>query len=314
MIGGLLKLAGKLLGRNKLSIVIYHQVMKEHDPMRPSEPDADRFRWQMALLKKYFTPLALPEAITLLKQGKLPPNAVCVTFDDGYLNNLQVAQPILAEFGIPATVYVATGFSHGQNMWNDRLIDLFSTQEVKEFSLAALGKTSCQVDDWESRRMLAYSLIPDIKYLDYQERQKIIDALYTENNVAEKCARMMTPEQIVELSQRNIDIGAHTVDHPILCSHSLEEQEAQIRKSKETLESTLGKPVVGFAYPNGKIKADYSQDSVEIVKSLGFQYAVSTNWGISDGQSDVYQLNRFIPWDKTPTKFHLRLIRNLLGI
>ena len=312
MLHWLLKQFGQLTSKNKLSILIYHQVVAKRDPMRPSEPDAAEFQWQMELIRDYFSPLPLTEAISLLKQGCLPANAVCITFDDGYLNNLTVAQPILQELGIPATVYVATGFSHGDNMWNDRLIDLIGNLDINEFNLTALELGSCELSDSASRRELAYSLIPKIKYLDYQQRIKIIDQLYADNQAEESAAKMMTPEQIRLLASKGIEIGAHTVDHPILMSQDIDEQTRQISQSKQTLEQWLNKPITGFAYPNGKPQQDYASEAVEAVSQADFDYAVSTQWGISTPQADWHQLNRFTPWDKNPKKFHLRLMKNLL--
>ena len=69
-----------------------------------------------------------------------------------------------------------------------------------------------------------------------------------------------------------------------------------------------------FAYPNGKQRSDYNSDTRDIVESVGFKLAVTTNWGISTINTDRFQLNRFSPWDKEPSKYHLRLIRNALGI
>lgn len=308
-----LRTLGAAVGKNKLSIVIYHQVFEQTDPMRPSEPDAKTFDWQMSLLSKYFTPISLTSAMDHLEQGTLPSNAVCVTFDDGYLNNLEVAQPILEKYQIPATVYIATGFSTGQNMWNDRLIDLFADQALSRFSLEALGASPMDVSDWDSRRSAAYSLIPQIKYRDYQERQKLIDALYVENNVQSAPRKMMTPDEIRKLSSLGVDIGAHTVDHPILQSQDEQEQLRQIQTSKETLENWLQKPVTGFAYPNGKPVKDYGESAVEIVKKLGFRYAVSTRWGNSTKYTNPFELNRFTPWDNSELRFHTRMIRNLMA-
>ena len=313
MLHWLLKQVGLLTSKNKLSILIYHQVVTERDPMRPSEPDTAEFRWQMQLIRDYFNPLPLTEAIKLLKQGQLPANSICVTFDDGYLNNLTVAQPILQELGIPATVYIATGFSHGSNMWNDRLIDLIGNQQITEFNLAALDLPVAKVSDWASRRELAYSLIPKIKYQDYQQRSTIIDQLYADNQTSEAKPKMMTPEQVKQLSELGIEIGAHTVDHPILKSQTLAEQTRQISESKQTLESWINKPVTGFAYPNGKPDNDYTSEAVVAVAAAGFDYGVSTQWGISTPQAKWCELNRFTPWDKSSSKFHLRLIRNLLS-
>ena len=70
----------------------------------------NQFREQMQILVDHFQPLTIANALALLHEGKLPANSVCVTFDDGYLNNLEIAAPILSELEIPATVFVATQY------------------------------------------------------------------------------------------------------------------------------------------------------------------------------------------------------------
>jgi hypothetical protein len=64
-----------------------------------------------------------------------------------------------------------------------------------------------------------------------------------------------------------------------------------------TLENLLDEPVTRFAYPNGKPGEDYSPSSVQIAKDLGFEAAVSTAWGASNAQTDLFQIPRFTPWD-----------------
>ncbi|MBC3765770.1 polysaccharide deacetylase family protein [Neptunicella marina] len=313
MLHWLLKQLGKLTSRNKLTILIYHQVVDQKDPMRMPEPDTSEFDWQMKLIARNFNPISLPEAVKLLKQKRLPANSVCVTFDDGYINNLTVAQPILQRYKIPATVYIATGFSDGRNMWNDRLIDLIGQQNITEFNLSAIDLPPQAVDDSVSRAQLAYQLIPHIKYLPYSQRITTIDQLYKDNNAEELPRKMMSPEQIYNLSKLGVDIGAHTVDHPILAVEDEGTQKSQITQSKKALESLLGKQIIGFAYPNGKRSTDYDDAAVALAKNAGFEYAVSTEWGVSTPTTDPHQLRRFTPWDKTPFKFHLRLILKILG-
>ena len=93
--------------RARMAILIFHRVLPEPDPLLPDVPDVSRFRWQMQLLADYFHPLPLDEAAARLTAGDLPPRTVCVTFDDGYRDNLDFALPVLEEVGIPATVFVA---------------------------------------------------------------------------------------------------------------------------------------------------------------------------------------------------------------
>ena len=305
-----LQLAGKYCGRNKLSILIYHQVLAAADPMRPSEPTAEVFDWQMRLLRDYFTPLSIDEALQHLKHNTLPANAVCVTFDDGYLNNLTVAQPILAKYAIPATVYVATGFSNGLNMWNDRLIYLFADatrqQLTLDDSLVTLG-------DWQNRRSQAQQWLKKLKYLPLNERLAKIEQFYLQNNATEQAPLMMTPAQVKQLAQCGVTIGAHTINHPILKVLPEEQQQQEISRSKQQLEEWLGQSVQHFAYPNGVQGVDFDDTTTEIVIRSGFASAVVTNWGVSDANTAPHLLKRFTPWDKTPARFHLRLVKNMLS-
>ena len=73
----------------------------------------------------------------------------------------------------------------------------------------------------------------------------------------------------------------------------------------------VGSRIALFAYPNGRPGADYRADAVAVVRDLGFDAAVSTAWGVSRRDSDVFQLPRFTPWDRSRTRFGLRLLRNM---
>ena len=309
MLHKLLSLCGQVLGRGKLSILIYHQVFTERDPMRPSEPDAATFEWHMRLLRQYFTPLSLTEASERLKNGTLPANAVCVTFDDGYLNNLTVAAPILKRYQIPATVYVATAFSHGDNMWNDRIMDLCADQQRDEILLADRKVT---LSDWHSRRSTAIEIIHQFKYLPVTQRLAAVDDLYQRNNATEYPARMMTPAQLACLSDYDIEVGAHTHNHPILKVLTAEQQQAEIQQSKHLLELWLQKPVRHFAYPNGVLNRDLDEQTISITEQAGFNTSVVTDWGYCDKRTPHSQLKRFTPWDSNPLRFHSRLIANFL--
>ena len=110
-------------GEARLSILIYHRVLAKADPMRPGEPTVAEFESQMKWIRRYFTPLPLLEAAQKLAEGTLPSRAVCVTFDDGYADNEELAMPVLRRHGMPATVFVSTGSMNGGQMWNDTVIE-----------------------------------------------------------------------------------------------------------------------------------------------------------------------------------------------
>ncbi|MDF2177303.1 polysaccharide deacetylase family protein [Aliiglaciecola sp. CAU 1673] len=312
MLHQLISLGSRLAGKNKLSILIYHQVLERLDDMRPGEPDQEQFDWQMSLISRYFTPLPLGEAIERLQAGTLPPKAVCITFDDGYLNNLTLAAPILKRYGVPATVFVASAFSQGENMWNDKVLDLFEQADSDVIDCEAIGLGKLSLADGASRRQLAYKTIGVLKYLPVQERLEKIAALYAANGDIQISRKMMSEQEIRQLSELGIEIGAHTHNHPILKGMSPQAVREEIAENVRLLESWTGKQVKSFAYPNGKPGKDFDEHTVEVVKEFPFKQAVSTEWGVSRPGADLYRLKRFTPWDRTPLKFHLRMLLNLI--
>ncbi|GAB2689241.1 polysaccharide deacetylase family protein [Aliiglaciecola aliphaticivorans] len=298
-----------LFGGNKLSILIYHQVLEQFDPMRPYEVTADTFDWHMQLISKHFSPISLCEAARHIENNTVPKRAICVTFDDGYLNNLTVAQPILAKYKVPATVYVATAFSEGADMWNDRVLDLFKDPRLDNL---IIENTQVALGDWNNRNRLAEEQLMRLKYLPIDERLAGVQQLYDDNNLADPEPRMMNPQQIKQLSETGVEIGGHTVNHPILKVLSKEQQFEEIHQCKVQLESWTGKPVKHFAYPNGSYGKDLTDKTVQLVKQAGYETAVVTDWGTSAYGDDLHRLKRFTPWDTSALKFHGRLIKSRL--
>ena len=125
---------------------------------------------------------------------------------------------------------------------------------------------------------------------------------------------MMEPEHVKNMNEQGISIGGHTVTHPILATLAPQQAQHEIGQGKKDLEAMIQEPVTAFAYPNGKLGQDYLPEHVDMVKNLGFKIAVSTQWGVSNSNSDNYQLNRFTPWDKTTGKFLIRLVKNLVQV
>jgi peptidoglycan/xylan/chitin deacetylase (PgdA/CDA1 family) len=105
-----------------------------------------------------------------------------------------------------------------------------------------------------------------------------------------------------------MEIGAHTVNHPILAMLDDEEARAEVVGGKRRLEEITGAPVTLFAYPNGKPARDYGPRDVEMVRKAGFAAALSTVSGVADSSSDLFQLPRFSPWEKNPYRLGLRLL------
>lgn len=298
------------LGEQRLSILIFHRVLASYDFMRPGEITAKEFDQKMQLIAKYFTPLPLLEAVERLKNGTLPQRAICVTFDDGYRDNAEVAYPILKKHNIPATFFVASGFLDGGRMWNDTVIETVRNCQDKELSLIDLGLGTFLTETEQAKEKSAQTIIQQIKHLPQDERDQKVAGI---SSYAKGLPNdlMMDSVQVKNMAEQGVSIGGHTVTHPILATLTAKKAEQEIRQGKQELESITQQAITEFACPNGKPGQDYLPEHVDIIKKLGFKLAVSTQWGVSNSNSDIYQLNRFTPWDKGESKFLARLVNNL---
>lgn len=304
--------------RARLNILIFHRVLPQPDPLFPDEVDAARFDELLAWTRAWFNVLPLDEAIARHADGSLPARAAALTFDDGYADNHDVALPLLQRHGLPCSFFVATGFLDGGRMWNDTLIEAVRHTRLPVLDLRGLqdgrGEDLGQhaITDVASRRAALGALIGRVKYLPPQPRVLCVDAIAARAEVKPADDLMMSSEQVRNLRRAGMQIGAHTVSHPILAT--LDEREAgdEIARSRDALQGLLGEKVGLFAYPNGKPGTDYLPEvHPRLVRELGFDGAVSTRWAAARRGDDVFQIPRFTPWDRDRLKFGLRLVRNL---
>ena len=78
-----------------------------------------RFHRHVAWLKRHYRIVTVADASKALASGELTQDLAVLTFDDGYLNNVEGAWPVLQELGVPATIYLTTGFLDGDELWFD---------------------------------------------------------------------------------------------------------------------------------------------------------------------------------------------------
>lgn len=296
----------------KLNIFIFHRVLPAPDPILASEPDADRFERVLRFLKRWFTVLPLVEAVKRLEDGTLPAASACVTFDDGYADNLTIAAPLLERYGIPATVFIATHYLSGGRMWNDTIIEGIRRSPRDRLDLGDLGLPDLALGDLDSRRMAIDRLLRQIKYVPVERRAEIAEEVGRRTRANLPGDLMLTREQLRALASPLITIGGHTTRHPILAIESAATAEREIRQGRADLEEWLQQPIETFAYPNGRPVKDYGPEHVDMVRRAGFRCAVSTAAGYSTGTVDPFQLPRFTPWSQRMARFALQLGNHLM--
>lgn len=291
-----------------LLVFIFHRVLPEPDPLLPDEPDARDFAAQIALMGSAFSVMPLTDAVRRLTAGSLPRRAASITFDDGYANNCEVARPILAAKGLPATVFVAPGFLDGGRMFNDTVVDAIR-QAPRDIDLRSLGLATYRFSDASSRVEAIRQILHALRLLGPTERAQKADAIAAMLGVHEAPGPMLTTQQLLTLHRSGIEIGAHTLTHPILTTVPSDVARVEIGESKRRLEQIIGASVRAFAYPNGRPGADYTAEHVAMVKDAGFDVAVSTAWGAASSTSAPLQIPRVAAWDRQPLLYGARIVK-----
>lgn len=299
-------------GRQRLSIFIYHRVLAAPDALFPGEVHAAQFDDQVRWISQWFTVLPLPEAIRRLQDGSLPSGAAAITFDDGYADNLHLAMPILQRHGACATLFVATGFLDGGCMFNDRVIEAVRRSTRDALHLPALLPEPLVLGDVAQRRAGIFALIKRLKYLPMAERDAAVDTVVQAAGITLPTDLMLTRDELRRWHSNGLQVGAHTVNHPILARLPDADARAEMADGRAELQVLLNDSIALFAYPNGKPGEDYLPAHVDMVRSLGFEAAVSTTWGAATATSPTFELPRFTPWDRTRLRFGTRVVRNLL--
>ncbi|MES2739992.1 MAG: polysaccharide deacetylase family protein [Pseudomonadota bacterium] len=296
-------------GGPALSILIYHRVLARPDALFPDIPDAARFARQLGLLKRFFRVMPLLEAARRLQDGSLPPRAACITFDDGYADNAQVALPLLRRHGLSACFFVASGYLDGGRMWNDAIVDRLRHAPGAELDLSEWGLGRLALGTLALRRQAIGTVLGALKYLPFEQRQTLSAQL--SRGAPAVAPPMMSSAELVALHRAGMEIGAHTVGHPILSTLSERAAHDEIAHGKRALEAIIDAPVSLFAYPNGVPRQDFGPSHVAMVRALGFAAAVTTAWGAGRPGDDLFQLPRFTPWDRGRLRFLLRMRQNL---
>lgn len=323
-------------------ILLYHRVAQ-----LPTDPQLlcvtpDHFAEHLEILRKEYNPVGLRELSQVYKEGNLPERAVVVTFDDGYFDNLANAKPLLEQYNIPATVFVTTGYvGRRRECWWDELERLLlqpgTLPDTLNLTISGkrhhwnLGDAVSYSEEayqsyrtWNvrqkvvsgSRQDLYNALHPFIRRMSDEEQREALDTLlgWAEvKPILRSTHRMLSTDEVLCMAKGTlIDIGAHTITHPVLSALSPPAQQAEIQGSKAYLEEILERPVTSFAYPYG-LHSDYSAQTISVVKQSGFSCASSSYEDNVWQGSDRFQLPRRIVFDWDGEQFGRKLIQWLGG-
>ena len=299
--------AGHVGRKPVFPILTYHRVNDDGDPFLPAMPTAVLDR-QLNYISHTYRVLPLNEVVERARNGSLPRNSLAITFDDGYRDNLTHAAPILARYGLPSTIFLATGFiGTGRVFWFDRLAVGFKTTTAD--SVEAPWGVRFSLRNQAERLRALDEAVNHVKSLADDALQRDVGTLLAALDVPESAMPthlMLDWTEVRALTRLGFSVGAHTVNHVLLSRVSLDRAWSEIRDSRIAIEANLGSTPTTFAYPNGT-PADYTPGTVELVQKAGFACAVSTLFGVNTGETPIYELRRGTPWESDVATFSLKL-------
>ncbi len=212
----------------------------------------DRFASHMEVVSSLGCAVPLEEIADLMAAGESPGRRIAVTFDDGYLDNLTNALPILLRHNIPATVFFVAG-DPGGVFWWDRLAGLLERADpALSFRIRRAGGSF----EWRgkgSTKKLGYELLQFLHKLGGAERMTALEQLYDTWKVeaSVELPRTMTDREAQALFDSGlVEPGGHTIDHPALASVSAERARTEINVGRKLLQTRFGRSVSSFAYPH----------------------------------------------------------------
>lgn len=288
-------------------ILTYHRVNDEDDPFFPSI-STELFEQQMAFVARAYVVLTVEELAERMRRRAVPRNAIAITFDDGYRDNLTHAAPILARHGLPATVFVVTGaLAGGEPLWFDRLALAFKHTRADAWS--APWGARLPLATLTQRRAATGEALRRFKRLANEERRRsvagVLDALGVGDERPLKNL-MLSWDDVQALMGLGVTIGAHTVTHPILSELPVAEARDEIVESARMIEAGCGQRPRAFAYPNGRAE-DYGAVVAGLVREAGFTCAVTTTFGVNTLTTPPHELRRGGPWEPHLPTFALKL-------
>lgn len=255
----------KRLSRRRLRILSYHGVDDSVDDGLNFDGffvSSAMFRKQMELLKNYRV-VGLDD---VLKMHTWPDHAVAITFDDGYKNNVEVAAPILREYGYPATFFVTTDYVAGRAYpWWFRL-----RRVVRGSSAGPLENP--------------------LKNMDYVAREEALSQMGVTEGSADDLPAMMDWGDVTKLQTMGFAVGGHTASHVSFAHESDELIRREVADSLRELRQHGLAPVTCYSYPYGgavNVRAVH-----DLLREAGITAAVTDIGGLNGKDADRFMLRR----------------------
>lgn len=295
--------AARHLTRERLRILAYHGFALHDEAdfrsklfIRPAT-----FRRRLETIRRSgFNVVSLGEAVAQLRRGRIQPDSVVITIDDGYATTLSVAAPILREYKAPATVYLTTYYMRKQTP----VFDLMIAYIVWRSKLSAAVIRDLQ-DRGEWRLDLSSAAARDKTVLELVQAGRLLGSEAERTTFCKQVAvavgcdydavasagsfRLLAFDEARRLDGYGVSIGLHThrhrfpIDDLAVCTTEVEENRALVK-------AEMGIEPEHFCYPSGV----YSPAQWPLLRSLGISSATTCDTGLAAAGDSPLSLKRFL--------------------
>src|SRR4030095_14584540 len=286
------------VNKHKALILTYHRFTQSETGRSTS---AQAFEEQLRYLTKHYSLVPLSQMQDSFTGGaSLPPRSACITIDDGFRDAFEIAFPLLRKYLVPAAFFVITDFVDRKTwLWTDKLRYMSARIPSGQRFINFNGRELMFHLGGESSRHNAAGAVNNVlKGLSSEAKDAAIDETSTQLNLElppspppEYCP--VSWDQLLEMEKFGVEIGSHTVTHPILPNVDDDRLRKELTVSRSKLESALNHRVTLFCYPNGS----YDGRTRQAVADAGYECAVTTRPMLNDRGSDPLALCR-VPAEK----------------
>lgn len=258
---GAMHVASRITGRCGAVVLMYHSVADENslpfiDPRNHISPG--NFERQMAFLARHRTVRSLTDVLSDVRSGRpITRGTVVITFDDGYLDNLTVAAPILKKYEMPATLFLPTAYiDRAEAQWIDQVFTAFTFRKVNELTLGHGGRTTIFDLQQANDRQSAYGILcRSLLSADPGARRDVLEDVREQLQPSQSPPRLTMSWSDVQSLIRNcpgLEIGGHTVEHTDMTAVSEDWAQSEIERCRSRIEETLGRAPEHFSFPYGR--------------------------------------------------------------
>jgi len=245
-------------------------------------------------IKNNFEIINQDSFIDLIASGKLVDKKLAyITFDDGYLDNYELAFPILKAMKIPATFFVATGLIETKVIpWWDEIAWHIKHCHLNELKLSSWPETIVIAKTTTNKNIR--QVLSQFKAASAQIEEQLVELRSITGLVLEHySSEFMTWAHLLEMESAGMTIGAHSHSHRIFSSLNAIDLSHELSHAKKILEERLSNEVLSISYPVGNAST-YNKEMFDEIKHQGYQLAFTFRYFINQQLSaNKFQLGRF---------------------